>query len=91
MAVLDECPGLKVDIAVNNLPLQEWDDEEESSPGTVTKYVEAQSGAEFEIRWSFSTPFSDEYGVQATILVDDEPGQTMSVESKDLFRLGGSS
>jgi hypothetical protein len=50
MAVLDAYPSIKVQIEVNGAPLQEYgDDEEDSTPGTVVKYIEAITGAEFEI------------------------------------------
>jgi hypothetical protein len=52
MAVLPICPDLNIEILVNGVPLQEYEnDSEEPGPSnTVTKYIEAQSGAEFSIR-----------------------------------------
>ena len=51
MAVLDAYSSIKVQIVVNGVPLQEYDDDEESAtPGEVVKYVEAASGAVFEIQ-----------------------------------------
>jgi hypothetical protein len=50
MAVLDTYPSVKVQIKVNGAPLQEYDDDEEdSTPGTVVKYIEAITGTGFEI------------------------------------------
>jgi hypothetical protein len=50
MAVLDAYPSIKVQIEANGAPLQEYDnDEEDSTPGAIVKYVEAISGAEFQI------------------------------------------
>jgi hypothetical protein len=50
MAVLDAYPSIKVQIEVNGAPLPEYDDDEEdSTPGTVVRYIEATTGAEFEI------------------------------------------
>ncbi|KAF2127283.1 hypothetical protein P153DRAFT_295534 [Dothidotthia symphoricarpi CBS 119687] len=71
MAVLDDCPGLKAEIIVYAQPLEEYvDEDEEDPPKTVTKYVEAQSGAEFALKWKFSTPFPTQYGVQAVVHID---------------------
>ena len=61
MAVLDAVPGLKVEVFVDGVPLQEYDDDDteaerfeddtdgDALPDTVTKYVEATSGAHFKI------------------------------------------
>jgi hypothetical protein len=59
MAVLDAYPGIKVQIVVNGAPLQEYDDDDDESatPNTVTKYVEAVSGAEFQIQHDITQPW----------------------------------
>jgi hypothetical protein len=58
MAIIDSHPRIKVEILSNDAPLQEYDnDEEEDKPNSVTKYIEAQSGAAFEIRCSLERPF----------------------------------
>lgn len=45
MAVLDNYPGLKVEVLVNGLPLQEYfDEDQEATPTTASNYVEATSG-----------------------------------------------
>jgi len=55
MAVLDELPGLVVEILVNGEPLKEYTDTfvDEKEPNTIIKYIEAVSGANFEIRCRF--------------------------------------
>ncbi|KAF2004868.1 hypothetical protein P154DRAFT_518926 [Amniculicola lignicola CBS 123094] len=58
MAIIPDQPSLQVEVLVNGTPLQEYDDDEvEASPTSVTKYIEAKSGAEFAIRWTFTPPF----------------------------------
>jgi hypothetical protein len=52
MVIPPTCPGLCVEILVNAQPLQEYDniDDNHEPPNTVTKYIEAQSAAEFAVR-----------------------------------------
>lgn len=59
MAIIDGVPGLEVQILVDGEPLIEYDDEDEpgvhdgSGRKTISKFVEARSGAEFVIKCSF--------------------------------------
>jgi hypothetical protein len=58
MAIIPGLPGLKFDVVVRGVPLEEHTDtEEEHPPGTIAKYIEAKSGAEFEIRYTVTQPF----------------------------------
>ena len=59
MAIHADCPGLTVEIYVDGKPLEEYEheEEEENEPKTTTRYIECRSGAEFEIRTSFKSPF----------------------------------
>jgi hypothetical protein len=58
MAIIDSHPRITVEVLSNRTPLQEYaNDEEEDEPNTVTKYIEAQSGATFEIRCTLTRPF----------------------------------
>jgi len=59
MAVLPFCPGLTVEIFVNGAPLPEYDNDSDTpaSPTTVTKYIEATSGANFAIKTIFTQEF----------------------------------
>ena len=73
MAVLPFCPGLAVEIFVNGAPLPEYDDNSDTSasPTTVTKYVEATSGANFAIKVSFTEGYPFPKGdVEARISLD---------------------
>ncbi|KAI4666081.1 uncharacterized protein J4E78_003548 [Alternaria triticimaculans] len=59
MAVHADYPGLTVEIYVDGKPLKEYEheEEEENEPKITTRYIECRSGAEFEIRTSFKSPF----------------------------------
>jgi hypothetical protein len=77
MAVLDELPGLEVQIIVNRTPVKEYDDdEEEVVDKTVTRYIEAESEAEFEVRLKFQSMFniSAKHSVAAEVLLDGKYG-----------------
>ncbi|KAF2651346.1 hypothetical protein K491DRAFT_98202 [Lophiostoma macrostomum CBS 122681] len=79
MAVLDAVPGLKVQVFVNGLPLLEYEDDEDVEQNrerddVVTKYVEATSGANFEIRYTLGTDIwtvdSPGHDVQSSLVMD---------------------
>lgn len=72
MAILPFCPGLTVEIVANGTPLPEYDDDSDrpTLPDTLTKYVEATSGAEFAIRMSFQAPFTSAMDVRFWVFVD---------------------
>jgi hypothetical protein len=73
MAVLQDCPGLRVGVYVNKVPLQEYsDDEQEPTPKTTTKYVESQSGKEFYLKYFFAPPFPVQHGVEVRMVIDGE-------------------
>jgi len=59
MAILPGFPGVSVEIHVGGNTLKEYDDsnEDEPTPTTVTKYIEAKTGAKFEIHFRFETNF----------------------------------
>ncbi|KAF2677306.1 hypothetical protein K458DRAFT_163912 [Lentithecium fluviatile CBS 122367] len=87
MAITTVYPGLQVDVVVNGAPLQEYDDDEdEDSPDTTTKYVEATSGANFEIRYSFGTGFSAKHAVVTRVHVDGQYGEGHVIKLDEIFR-----
>ncbi|KAH7085199.1 hypothetical protein BKA63DRAFT_597882 [Paraphoma chrysanthemicola] len=53
------CPGVCVEILVDDQPVQEYDDVEKgpARPNTVTKYIEAQSDKEFAVRLKVTDDF----------------------------------
>jgi hypothetical protein len=58
MAILPAHPGLSVQVAVDDQPLPEYDDEDATQDdGTITKYIEACSGSEFKLSITYDKPF----------------------------------
>jgi hypothetical protein len=58
MAVLDGVPGLEVTVLANGAPLEEYiDADEETSRYKAVQYVEAVSGAEFQVKHCISSAF----------------------------------
>jgi hypothetical protein len=58
MAIIPGVPGLEVEVLINEEPVKEYEDEDaEEVPtvsGSVAKYIESQTGAEFSFRCKFS-------------------------------------
>ena len=51
MAITKNYPKLKLEIVVNDIALEELNDEDEqTTPNTVTKYIESCSGSRFVIK-----------------------------------------
>lgn len=78
MAVIDEVPGIEIGIVVNGQHLREYEDTGANvAPKTAERYVEAQSGAEYEIHYKFEDPFPGDRAVSMIVTVDgvdvDEP------------------
>lgn len=58
MAILPTRPGVKITVVCNGAPLQKYDDDdEETQPNVVSKYIEAISGAEFGVQWEIFSPW----------------------------------
>jgi hypothetical protein len=90
MAVLQDCPGLRVEVYVDKAPLQEYsDDEQEQTPKSVTKYIESQSGKRFYIKYFFAPPFPLQHGVEVRIFIDGEVMQKSYIAVADLHRPKG--
>lgn len=71
MAVLPSCPEINVEVVVNGEALKEYEDDEESTTRTkVTKYVEAASETNFEIRYAIAPRHSSRHGVRVRIGID---------------------
>lgn len=85
MAILSEYPGLDVAVVVHDQRLQEYDDDDEPSPTTVTKYIEAQSGANFAIATSFKPPFPTHYDVMAKLYIDGKRMSKWHCRREQLF------
>jgi hypothetical protein len=55
---MKECPGVQVTVECRGDSLPEYDnDEEEAHNNSLTKYIEAKSGAEFTIRLQLHPPY----------------------------------
>jgi hypothetical protein len=92
MVVPPSCPGLNVEILVDDQPLEEYDDVDESAapPNTITKYIEAQSNAYFAVRVKFDHEFlfpaSD---INYKIFIDQECSSSSLIPADDLFTPSG--
>ncbi|CAN9282483.1 unnamed protein product [Alternaria alternata] len=78
MAIVDEVPGLEVQIYVNGNPLREYVDQHAAiSRATSESYVEVHSNSAFEIHYSFKAPFPVDRPVSMIVTMDgkdiDEP------------------
>ena len=76
MAVISTCPGIEVEIVVDDSPLEEYDDDDvgDLPSNTLSKYIEAISRAKFEVRYTFTRSFikllRTGQGIKVAILVD---------------------
>jgi hypothetical protein len=92
MVVLQDCPGLRCEVYVEKVPLQEYgDDEQEQTPRSVTKYIESQSGKKFYLKYFFAPPFPVQHGVEVRVVIDGEVMQKSSIAAADLHRSRGHS
>jgi len=90
MAVIDEVPGLEVGIVVNKQRLQEHQDRDaDISPKTAERYIEAQSGAEYEIYYSFKDPFPGDRTVSMIVTVDGKDMDEPIIRPFELFDVKG--
>ncbi|KAF2833847.1 hypothetical protein CC86DRAFT_400440 [Ophiobolus disseminans] len=88
MTTCDQHPGMKAEIIVDYEPLQEYDDDE-AEPGVVSKYVEAASGKEFAIKFTFTRPFPTQHGVEIKVSVDGEPDRVLAYSPEELCKAEG--
>ncbi|KAG9190579.1 hypothetical protein G6011_08667 [Alternaria panax] len=55
MAITADYPGIRIEVRVEGVALQEYDDDEEQPSGTtITKYIEATSGVTFDMRFGIT-------------------------------------
>ena len=87
MAICDDHPGLKAQIVVDATPLQEYDDE--AGPNAISKYVEALSGKDFALKFTFTHPFPIQHGVEIRVSVDGEQSRVLSYEPEELYNPEG--
>ncbi|KAF2100644.1 hypothetical protein NA57DRAFT_74245 [Rhizodiscina lignyota] len=74
MAILPSIPELTVEIWSNGSKLIGYDnDNDEVNPNTITKYVEAKSGENFELRWIIGKDFPHKStGLTSRIYLDGD-------------------
>ncbi|KAH7389621.1 hypothetical protein DE146DRAFT_738910 [Phaeosphaeria sp. MPI-PUGE-AT-0046c] len=90
MAVLDEVPGLKVQVMVRDKPLREYDDGGAKVPKyTVERYVEAQTNACFEIRFAFTQPFPRDRAISMLVTIDGRDVDEPLIRPAELFDVHG--
>lgn len=71
MALLDAYPGLKVMILVDDEPLPECENREETPAGNkITKYSEAQSEKGFKIMIKFGEELQRNHSIQPRLSLD---------------------
>lgn len=85
MAILPDCPGLKVEVLVNGEALKEFGDDETPPPKTIVRYIEAVSDAQFGIQYECTPPFPSTYGVKARLQLDGGAASKRIHESKGLL------
>ncbi|EUC26971.1 hypothetical protein COCCADRAFT_31407 [Bipolaris zeicola 26-R-13] len=87
MITSNKYPGLEVAVHVNDRPIQEYDDDDDENPpsNTVTKYIEAKSGAGFAVITTFKPPFSPPHGVMISLIVDGSPVTSRCCRQDELF------
>jgi hypothetical protein len=90
MAVIDKVHGLEVQIWVQNQPLREYQDRTvKVSAKTMERYVEAQSHAQFEIRYAFKKPFPAGRAVSMIITINGKDVDEPLIRPHELFESKG--
>jgi hypothetical protein len=88
MAIAEQHPGLEAGIDINGQRAVEYDDDddddEDTTPNTVSKYIEAHSGAEFKIRYRFGNDFLAPHGLIAKAYLDAKHADSI-VLRQELF------
>ena len=95
MAIAKALPKLKVEVFVENAPLEEHvDDDDQTSDNEVTKFIEASSGDNFEVKYRFSPGFSIRHAMLVELEIDGEyadsavfnPGSSVRWNSTYVFK-----
>ncbi|KAF2635880.1 hypothetical protein P280DRAFT_534484 [Massarina eburnea CBS 473.64] len=95
MAVHPKIEGLKVAIFVNDQQLKEYNDRPEESQSdaststTVERFIEAETGVNFEIRYKFSRPFPQDRSVSMVVTIDGQNIDEPLVRPRELFDKDG--
>ena len=70
MVISPEYPGLEVKVCGGGQQLHEYDDDEDATLKTITKYIEARSDCKFMVTAIFRPPFLTRYHVRAQLSID---------------------
>ncbi|KAF1830661.1 hypothetical protein BDW02DRAFT_601471 [Decorospora gaudefroyi] len=94
MAVIDETPGLEMQIHVNGQPLREYSNADRPdvllvADKTSERCVEVQSGKIFEIHYSFSPPFAADRPVSMIVTINGEDVDEPLIRPDDLYGANG--
>jgi hypothetical protein len=93
MAILPGCPGVRVEVIVSRSrsrqTLHEYEDNNSDTPpplNTITKYIEATSGAEFAIHLLFTYSYRYPVGhIEELIYLDGKAVESYIVIPADFF------
>ena len=90
MAVIDETPGLEVQIRVNDRPLREYIDQHTQVAEKIQeRYIEADTNAAFEIHIKFTTPFPTDRAVSMIVTVDGKDVDEPFIRAEELYARSG--
>ncbi|CAN9441353.1 unnamed protein product [Alternaria alternata] len=90
MAIVDEVPGLEIQIYVNGNPLREYVDQHAAvSEATSESYIEVHSNSAFEIHYSFKAPFPVDRPVSMIVTMDGKDIDEPLIRPCELFNQEG--
>jgi hypothetical protein len=90
MAVINEIPGLKVEIVANGEPLPEYDNEDvDNSASKITRYIQRSPDSTFEVIVQFLDEYVATRGVRIEIRLDCVKVSSRSMALNELERKGG--
>ncbi|OWY48808.1 hypothetical protein AALT_g8180 [Alternaria alternata] len=90
MAIVDEVPGLEIQIYVNGNPLREYVDQHAAvSEATSESYIEVHSNSSFEIHYSFKAPFPVDRPVSMIVTMDGKDIEEPLIRPCELYNQEG--
>jgi hypothetical protein len=90
MAILERCPGLTVQVVVDDQRLQE--DQDGGSPSdakTVSKYIESSTGKNLAFKVTYQHPFPTKQDVAVKTSINGAVVAYDRCAAKDLYQPGG--
>jgi hypothetical protein len=90
MAVIEDAPGLEVQVQVDGTPLREYLDRHATVSEAISEsYIEAKSDSTFEIYYSFKAPFPSDRPVSMIIAIDGKDVDEPLIRPDELYNLDG--